>query len=135
MDDARIPRADMERQPAIPGPEEPRWVVLVCTTERAYDLETGEEVTDIIDLFLYRTVDPKSGGHVDPEDPSTWADWATQRDCQRWVGDLIQEGLPIWGMPRSSAYSGFVADGELYLALTDREPLPISHDRYARVRP
>ena len=132
MNDTRISRADIERQPTIPGPEEPRWVILVCTTEPVYDPETGEEVG--LEFFLYRTVAPMTDGHVDAEDPSTWADRATACRCQRWVSDFIEGGLPRWGVPGSTAYTGFVADGELYLAFTDRPPVPISHDRTARVR-
>jgi hypothetical protein len=118
----------------IPGPEEPRWVVLVCFPEPVYDPETGED-TGTLEFFLYRTVAPRTSGHVDAEDPSTWADWATAQRCRWWVSDFIEGGLPRWGVPGSTAYTGFVADGELYLAITARPPVPISHDRSARVRP
>ena len=118
----------------IPGPEEPRWAVFVCTAERVYDPETGEEDFGSVDLCLYRTVAPLTDGHVDAEDPSTWADLATAQRCQRHADDFIAGGLVRWGVPGSTAYIGFVADGELYLAFADRKPVPISHDRPARVR-
>ena len=41
MNDARISRADIERQPTIPDPREERWVLLVCSFKELHDPETG----------------------------------------------------------------------------------------------
>jgi hypothetical protein len=108
--------------------------VLVCNTELMYDSET-DRYTGIVEYDLYRTVAPLTDGHVDAKDPSTWADLPIAQRCQQNVSHFIEGGLARWGTPGSTAYIGFVADGELYLVLANRPPMPISHDRPARVEP
>jgi hypothetical protein len=113
----------------VPGPEEPCWVLLICSFKVLHDPETGEEVG--LEFSLDHAVSPKDGGPASADDPATWAEHSTADGYRQGLRERLGWGEfgDTW---MRSVVTGFVADGELHVTLGG-EPQPISRDRPARV--
>ena len=116
---------------AIPGPTEPRWVVLVCSFKPLDDPETGEVMG--LEFSLDHAVSPETGSPASANDPDTWANRATAYRRQCLLGKQIERGQ-LGSTWMRMVLTGFVADGELHFSNHNNPPQPIGSERPAQVR-